>query len=67
MKSYQKNLAFINYTYKAFDGWTNNDRILDRQLYQQQQFQRHQAALSSRSMLSDTTKSKKHPPTGSSS
>ncbi|KAH8860104.1 Serine/threonine-protein kinase 38-like [Schistosoma japonicum] len=58
MKSYQKNLAFINYTYKAFDGWTNNDRILDRQLYQQQQFQRHQAALSSRSMVSDLTKLK---------
>ncbi|KAK4469354.1 hypothetical protein MN116_006914 [Schistosoma mekongi] len=58
MKSYQKNLAFINYTYKAFDGWTNNDRILDRQLYQQQQFQRHQAALSSRSMVSDLTRLK---------
>ncbi|VDP60262.1 unnamed protein product [Schistosoma curassoni] len=56
MKSYQKNLAFINYTYKAFDGWTNNDRILDRQLYQQQKFQRHQTALSSRSsILSDLT------------
>ncbi|CAH8512487.1 unnamed protein product [Schistosoma rodhaini] len=51
MKSYQKNLAFINYTYKAFDGWTNNDRILDRQLYQQQKSQRHQTALSSRSSM----------------
>ncbi|CAH8513106.1 unnamed protein product [Heterobilharzia americana] len=68
MKSYQKNLAFINYTYKAFDGWTNNDRILDRQLYQQQQFQRHQAALSSRSIISDVINtSKKNPPTGGSS
>ncbi|KAF8560990.1 hypothetical protein P879_06403 [Paragonimus westermani] len=39
MKSYQKNLAFINYTYKAFDGWTNNDRFLGQQLLQNQRQQ----------------------------
>lgn len=41
MKSYQKNLAFINYTYKAFDGWGNNDRALGQQL----QNQRHSGEL----------------------
>ncbi|TGZ60831.1 hypothetical protein CRM22_008306 [Opisthorchis felineus] len=54
MKSYQKNLAFINYTYKAFDGWTNTDRILGHQLsqhhHQQQQQQRYQNAVQSKEL-----------------
>ncbi|KAA0196010.1 Serine:threonine protein kinase tricorner [Fasciolopsis buskii] len=51
MKSYQKNLAFINYTYKAFDGWTNNDRVLGHQILQQQ---RYQNALASRDLLNSS-------------
>lgn len=51
MKSYQKNLAFINYTYKAFDGWTNNDRVIGHQILQQQ---RYQNALASRDVLTSS-------------